>query len=179
MTGDLSAHHTAMAYPQGGDTYSLLLATHSGIVELLSQKFPDTLIIPTFGNNDSEYHDNPIPHDDEFFFYDYIFNLWFRLLPENARQMTEAQKDSIYATFIEGGYYRVDLTDDLSVISLNTLYYDSERSSELDSGRRGIEQMNWLRDQLSEDSKRKFILTSHVYAGTRYESFLMWNSLPN
>ena len=115
------------------------------MIQHLSEKFPDTLIIPAFGNNDSEYHDNPTPHNNEFFFYDFMFNLWFRNLPENDLQMAKAQKDSVYATFIEGGYYRVDLTDNLSVLVLNTLYYDIERSKDLDSGNRGRLQLNWLR----------------------------------
>ena len=61
-------------------------------------------------------------------------------------------------TFELGGYYRVDLNDKVSVLSINTLYYDSERKrrtdtqgasghheSEEDSEtRRGVDQMFWL-----------------------------------
>lgn len=50
----------------------------------------------------------------------------------------------IYETFVKGGYFRVDLTEDLSVLSLNTLYFDAQRASELDSGYSGYEQMFWL-----------------------------------
>lgn len=171
LTGDFAAHHTAMAYPDGGKTFPMLLASHAGIVDILSEKFPDTLIVPAFGNNDEVYHDNPVPHENEFLFYDYIFNLWFLLLPENNRHFSYEGKQEIYKTFIEGGYYRVDLTEDLSVLSLNTLYFDSERSMELDSGKRGYQQMEWLRQQLGEESNRKFIIASHIYAGTRYEDF--------
>lgn len=130
ITGDLSAHHTALPYGDetAEDTYPLLLATHSGITELMTAKFPDTLIVPAFGNNDSEYHDNPIPKDDAFFFYDYIFNLWFRTLPPNVLQLSTVEKEAIYDTFINGGYYRIDLTDSVSILAMNTLYYDSERS---------------------------------------------------
>ena len=39
--------------------------------------------------------------------------------------------------------------------------------------------MHWLRKQLEEESDRKFILASHVYAGTRYEDFNLFNKLPN
>lgn len=101
------------------------MATHSSITELMTVKFPDTLIVPVFGNNDSEYHDNPIPKEDAFYFYDYIYNLWFRTLPPNALQLTSEEKEAIYDTFINGGYYRIDLTDDVSILAMNTLYYDS------------------------------------------------------
>ena len=139
LTGDFAAHHTAMPYPEGSNTFPMLLASHAGVADILSQKFPDTLIVPAFGNNDAEYHDNPTPHENEFFFYDYIFNLWFLLLPENNRHFSYEDKQEIYKTFIEGGYYRVDLTEDVSVLALNTLYFDSERSKELDSGKRGYQ----------------------------------------
>jgi len=33
----------------------------------------------------------------------------------------------------------------------------------------------WLRDQLREDSDRKFIIGCHVYSGARYNSYKMWN----
>ena len=87
LTGDFSAHHTAMPFPiepELVETYSLLLAQHAGLTQLLAQKFPDTLILPAFGNNDCEYHDNPIPNSDAYFFNDYMYNLWFRLLPGNV-----------------------------------------------------------------------------------------------
>ena len=61
LTGDFIGHHTAKKYPDPAqDLYALVLASHSGIVQLLSERFPDTLILPAFGNNDNEYHDDPI-----------------------------------------------------------------------------------------------------------------------
>lgn len=55
LTGDFSAHHVALRLEEAEpeQTYSLLLATHAGLTKLLAEKFPDTLIIPAFGNNDS------------------------------------------------------------------------------------------------------------------------------
>lgn len=89
LTGDLSSHHTAMPYPmEDEDTYPLLLDTEAGLVQLLSSAFPDTLIIPTFGNNDSKFHDNPADKDDAHDFYDFIYTLWFHLLPGNVAQLT-------------------------------------------------------------------------------------------
>ena len=64
------------------------MATHSGITQLLSKYFPDTIILPMIGNNDNMYHDNPEPSENDHFFYDYLFNLWFHLLPGNEHHVS-------------------------------------------------------------------------------------------
>ena len=71
-------------------TYSLLLSQHAGLNQILTEKFPNSLIFPAFGNNDPKYHDNPQPAEDAAFFYDYIFNLWFELQPSNLNGLTQA-----------------------------------------------------------------------------------------
>ena len=85
ITGDFAAHHIAMSSGEKDDekTYALLLETLGYLNELIANKFPNTLVLPAFGNNDTKYHDNPIPDKDAPFFYTYVFNLWFKLLPGN------------------------------------------------------------------------------------------------
>ena len=67
LTGDLVAHSTAAPIddPNWNETYSLLLDTFAGVNQILMRYFPDTLILPAFGNNDSKYHDNPIADEDK------------------------------------------------------------------------------------------------------------------
>ena len=91
LTGDFTAHHVAMPADEAEaeKTYALLLETLGYLNELIAQKFPDTLVLPAFGNNDSKYHDNPIPDSDAPYFYNYIFDLWFKLLPGNAKHLTK------------------------------------------------------------------------------------------
>ena len=126
VTGDYIAHQTAKAYPnEDKRLYAMLLSTHARISSLLAEAFPDTLILPVFGNNDQEYHDNPIPDADADFFYNFMYDLWFKLMPGNASNLSELQKTAIYLTFRNGGYYRVDLTDKISFLAMNTMYYDS------------------------------------------------------
>jgi len=115
--------------------------------ELIAQKFPDTLVLPAFGNNDTKYHDNPVPDDDAPFFYEYVFNLWFKLLPGNQKLLKKKQIDAIFNSFQIGGFYRVDLNEKVSVLSLNTLYYDSERTR-TDATGSGVQQMFWFQEQL-------------------------------
>ena len=129
VTGDFIGHHIAMSHSGEQEaieeTYALLLETLGNINELIALKFPNTIVLPAFGNNDSKYHDAPIPHEDAPFFYTYVFNLWFKLLPGNVKNLKRQQIEDILKTFKLGGYYRVDLSDKISVLSINTLYYDS------------------------------------------------------
>ena len=51
--------------------------THTLVADYMKKYFPDTLILPTLGNNDVKYH-YQVPgsdHKDEF--YSYMFNEWF------------------------------------------------------------------------------------------------------
>lgn len=77
---------------------------------------------------------------------------------------------------MDGGFYKYDLDDNLSVIGLNTMYFyiknhvytDENNDIKLD---RGNVQMKWLEKVLSEaDSDTKFIFTMHVFPGLNYHS---------
>ena len=72
----------------------------------------------------------------------------------------------------------MDLSDKISVLSINTLYYDSERTKK-DPSMNGVDQMFWLAEQLKHaEEGRKFIIIQHVYGGARYYH-PMWNTYPN
>ena len=78
--------------------------------------------------------------EDDGLFYHYIYDLWFDKLPGNKNnENLVSQLDSIKETFLYGGYYRVDLTDKISVLALNTLYYDSLISDDIDTAPKGEE----------------------------------------
>ena len=146
VTGDLAAKHIAMSSEEETEkTYALMLETLGYLNEIIAARFPNTLVLPAFGNNDTKYHDNPIPDDDAPYFYSYVFNLWFKMLPGNTENLTQHQIEDIHKTFQIGGFYRVDLNEHVSVLSLNTLYYDSERTR-TDATESGVEQMFWLAD---------------------------------
>lgn len=112
----------------------MLLESLGYMNQLVAAMFPDTLVLPAFGNNDSKYHDNPIPDEDAPYFYGYVYNLWFKLLPGNIARLNKQQLESIEKSFENGGYYRVDVNDKISVISINTLYYDSMRDKSDSTG---------------------------------------------
>lgn len=68
-----------------------------------------------------------------------------------------------------GGYYRVDIDSKLSVLALNTLYWNKKNDGSK-QGSEGQDQLNWLKQQLASSTSRKFIITNHIYPGAKYVS---------
>jgi hypothetical protein len=78
------------------------------------------LVMPTFGNNDFDLDDEPANEATKNEFYSRIFKIWFEDHPTNSKVMNLT---SIKPTFLDGGYYRVDINPKLSVLALNTVMY--------------------------------------------------------
>jgi 3',5'-cyclic AMP phosphodiesterase CpdA len=64
---------------------------------------------------------------------------------------------------MKGGYFTVKLDNYMSVISLDTLYFDSE--NEQDDMQQQAEQLKWLSNLLKNPPSKghKWILASHIY----------------
>ena len=90
--------------------------------------------------------------------------MWFRNMPGSA-----SVADSIQSTFMSAGYYRVDISDTLSVLTFNNEYMDNDDDTSFQESE-AAEQLDWLETQLSgaANEGRKFILSGHIYPGTRY-----------
>ena len=78
VPGDLVAHGIAMEFtdPSIGN-YQLLKKSQAAVADLFKQYFPDTLIVPTLGNNDGKYHNQAIDPADKADFYSTFFAKWF------------------------------------------------------------------------------------------------------
>ena len=50
-------------------------------------------------------------------YYGDLFDMWFDLVPANTNYTQE-----VYETFRQGGYYRWDFSDKLSLLSINSIY---------------------------------------------------------
>lgn len=87
--------------------------------EALTSHFPDTPILLSVGNNDIPIHDNSPYVDIKDDYYEFVHKTYFKDHPGNADFA-----DSIEQTFKLGGYYRYDLSDKVTVLSLNTLAYN-------------------------------------------------------
>ena len=88
------------------------------MTQLFDSYFPDVPVLLTFGNNDTKYHYQPAFGVNRDPYYDFIFQTWFTEHPGNA---TLKNLDQIELTLKQGGWYRVDLSPTLALLSLNTL----------------------------------------------------------
>lgn len=78
------------------------------------------MILPTIGNNDGRYKDEAIDEEDKTDYYSLVYNLWFEELTGNA----SLDKISIKKTILDGAYYRADITKSVSLLSINSMYFD-------------------------------------------------------
>ena len=94
-------------------------------------------------------------------------------MPGNASLATDK---SIQESFLAGGYYRYDVNENLSVLVLNAQYVDDKDEKKYQDSE-GDKMLDWLELNLADGAKsgRKFILTDHVYPGTRFFEEKMWH----
>lgn len=123
MTGDFVGHEIPIELnePDNSYYYQLLTEIHSNVSKHIAEHLPNTLIIPSFGNNDFKYHYNSPDEDHKTEFYSYIFDLWFTNMTSKNRNLSNLE--DIKASFLKGGYYRVDITDTISALALNTIMF--------------------------------------------------------
>ena len=145
VPGDSVAHKVA-ATAEGddptGSSYAAVKANLKATFGKFQQHFPNTVILPTFGNNDGRYHDEAIDEADKSDYYSFIYDLWFNQFAGNAG----LDLASIKSTINVAGYYRADVSSNVSVLSLNSMYFDNDDNS-VHAGEQGIMQ-SWLTYQL-------------------------------
>ncbi len=122
ITGDIIGHNknNERGDPYDPEKYNTIMGVHRNISLMFNKGMPNTLVIPTFGNNDFDLDDEPANETTKHEFYGRIFKMWFEENPTNSKKMNLT---AVNETFMNGGYYRVDLNDKLSVLALNTVMY--------------------------------------------------------
>ena len=137
---------------------------------MIIKTMPNTIVIPTFGNNDFDLDDEPPVEDRKHEFYDRIFKMWFLDHPKNSLYFNLSKTNY---TFRKGGYYRVDISPKLSILALNTVMYLFKNKGMEFQGTQLSDQLDWIETNLwHSEPERKFILTCHVYFGVKYEGTL-------
>ena len=58
--------------------------------------------------------------------------MWFTNIPANAKY---SKLSDIKTTFMDGGYFRYDLSDTLSIISLNSISLNMGNKNDLDGSK--------------------------------------------
>ena len=59
------------------------------LTQLFAYYFPDTLVLPAFGNTDMASIDNPVADEEHQLFHEKIFDLWFKTLPGNSKLLSK------------------------------------------------------------------------------------------
>ena len=129
---------------------------------MVKDKFPHTLLIPCFGNNDAPYHYQTIKQDQKALIYGDIFNLWFKNHPVNSKI---PNIENVRSTLMQGGYFRVDIGESLAVLNLNSLYMACRNNADLENEHL---QLEWVESQLSNETFKKFIIHTHIAPGLHY-----------
>jgi predicted phosphodiesterase len=169
VPGDSAAHKVAESVAgedPSGAKYAAVKANLQATFNKFNEHFPNTVILPTFGNNDGRVHDEAIDEADKSDYYNFVYNLWFEQLTGNAG----LDVASIKKTLLSAGYYRADISPKVTLLSLNSMYMDAADLSTHGGEAETI--LSWLQYQLTlaQQDGRKVIISDHVYAGTRFQA---------
>ena len=123
VPGDLVAHGVPLSPSDSSGNYTLLKETLARVAQSFIEYFPDTLVLPSMGNNDGKYHYEGIDKADKADYYGFFFQHWFLSHPTNKKIPALS---TIEHSFKYGGYYRVDIDSKLSVLAVNTLYMNKK-----------------------------------------------------
>jgi hypothetical protein len=103
-------------------------------VSTIQAQFPNTVLIPTIGNNDYYVHNQAPAESDKNEYYSFLYSTFFA----GSRGSQDIEN-----TFLNGGYYRLDLSENLSVLALNTMYY-SIKNDKSNQATEPFDQLEWL-----------------------------------
>lgn len=81
------------------------------------------------GNNDTKDHDQAINSVDKTQYYTDLWTYWFEQMDGNTALKNNA---GIKDTFMQGGFFRYDVSSTVSVLVLDTMYYliDNDQTPE-------------------------------------------------
>ncbi|RIB31018.1 Metallo-dependent phosphatase-like protein [Gigaspora rosea] len=151
-TGDFVRHDRDKSIPRTRDQ---IIFGHEIIVKYFTDIYdPDKIkFFPTLGNNDEFEHDQLPPGPNDLF--PAVKNAWAPL------------KLNITDDFLIGGYYRHDINSNLSVISLNSMYFYPENLQSPDcsvSNSPGEIQLKWFENELenAKHDNRKVYILLHI-----------------
>jgi len=162
LLGDLCRHGLAVDPGTSPTNWPTMKITMQLAIESIVAAFPKVPILPVIGNNDVEYHDQAPTAEQKTDYYTDLWEIWFESVPANAHI---AANDDIRQTFMEGGYYKYDLTDDIIVLGLNGMYPFYENYADKAMSDQMIE---WVGDTLTQNKGKKFITLTHVYFGNNF-----------
>ncbi|KAG1151393.1 hypothetical protein G6F37_003456 [Rhizopus arrhizus] len=126
------------------------------VTDMMVDRFKDIPVIPSFGNNDVFPHNQIGGPGNDGGLLDFYSKLWNRWIPYEQRSV-----------FRQGGYFMTQITPNLYIISLNTMYFYKKNNAvhncqHLNSP--GFTQLVWFEKQLkmARISHAKIYVIGHV-----------------
>lgn len=168
LPGDFVSHGFSQTSSESYSStkYIMLKEIIKRTFQEIRTNFPNSYLIPTIGNNDVKFHYQVPTSKEKNNYYSMFFEEAFEKTPQNRklRNYPEIKRD-----FLNGGYYKADLSEDFSVIVLNTLYYSLSNNPNNDLITGDI-QLEWLDKQLKGIKERsgKAIVGYHIFPGLNY-----------
>jgi hypothetical protein len=151
ITGDFARHQTDML-DDGIEEAKEILLTISGVLQTF---FPSTPVLPTTGNND--------------FVPDYALNLEVEgsgneSLNISLQGFQDLLSESEQETFSKGGYFARNISDSLTVLSLNTVMYSVNHQPDQTYLEDPMGQLAWMDSQLkmASDANRICYIVGHI-----------------
>ena len=73
---------------------------------------------------------------------------------------------SVYASFMQGGYYAINITSEIVLISVNGIYPFSSNGIQQANGTTLM--LDWMQGVLEANKNKKFMTEAHVFPGSNY-----------
>ena len=113
VPGDIAGHDMARRLDETGPAYDYkyeeMLKTLTFVGKSIQKHFPNALILPTIGNNDTEFHyQSPNFGGNKENYYDTFFNSWFT---EHKANKNLTNFNEIEQSFKKGGFYKAVISD--------------------------------------------------------------------
>jgi hypothetical protein len=119
ISGDFAVHgiSTGIGQPNRWPEMKQVIGK---VMEMIQNTLPGVAIVSSIGNNDLLNHYQAPNATEKAMYYGELFELWFDNVTANTQQKG-ADPLKINETFRNGGYYRWDLSETLSVLSINSI----------------------------------------------------------
>jgi hypothetical protein len=150
ITGDFGRHGNDQLENPINDTQQIL----SNLSQLLVEAFGDTRIVPSLGNNDLT--------PDYYLDIDNATEDMLTMVSQGLGGLL--QTDDERASFLQGGYLACNVTDTITVLSLNTIIYSTNHLPENQLYEDPLGQFAWLERQLelAQASNRVVYIMGHI-----------------
>ena len=123
VTGDHVAHWAEPEVGQINPVRCLEMKENlAGTAAIVRDHFPNTPVIFNIGNNDDRFHYQAASESVKDDYYSFLWRTWFQEFPANSGFANDLNLE----TFMYAGYYRVDVTDKLSWLALNSMYWNKK-----------------------------------------------------